>query len=256
MLLHPLEHPDQPDLVLGGDPGDHPDIGQLPEQLVVAHRRELGAGDRAPLDPELAADRRGGRGVVARDHPHADPRALAPRDRIPRLRPGRVDDPDHREEREVLDEAQQVAVAIERGGVEVTLRDDHHALAALRHAVVRLEGQVPVVVGDRHERPVGAPERPTARDQHVGRALHVAADDLPPARFGHLVERRHELVLGVERDLGEPRVRGAGLVHVQPALGAEHDQGAFGGVADQPVALEDGVGAQDHREQVGVEVDP
>ena len=49
--------------------------------------------------------------------------------------------------------------------------------------------------------------------------------------------------------------RGPGLVDVEPALGAEHDQRTLGRVADQGLTVEHGVGAQDHRQQIGVEVD-
>ena len=175
---------------------------------------------------------------------------------ISRLRTRRVDDPDHRQQGQVLDKAEEVAVPVERGRVEVPLGDHHHPLAAPRHPVVRLEGQVSVLVRDWHRRPVRVPVGPAARDQDVGRTLHVAADDGLAARARHLVERRHELVLGIERDLRDPRVPGPRLVDVQPSLRAEHDQGAFGRVADQAVAVEHGVRAEDHRQQVGVEVDP
>ena len=40
-----------------------------------------------------------------------------------------------------------------------------------------------------------------------------------------------------------------------PPLAAEHDQRALGRVADQGLPVEHGVGAQHHRQQVGVEVD-
>ena len=105
------------------------------------------------------------------------------------------------------------------------------------------------------ERPVRVPVRPSARDQDVGRALDVAAHDRSAVLPDHLVERRHELVLGVERHLRDPGIGGSRLVDVEAALGPEHDQGALGRVADQAVPVEHRVGAQDHREQVGVEVE-
>ena len=125
--------------------------------------------------------------------------------------------------------------------------------AAMRSFASRARWRFSSVTGC--ERPVRVPVRPAARDQHVGRALHVAAHDRPAVLPGHLVERRHELVLGVERDLGDPGVRGPRLLDVETALGPEHDQGALGRVADQALAVEHRVGAQDHREQVGVEVE-
>ena len=95
-----LEHVDEAHLVLGRDARDHADAVDLAlERLVVAHRRPLGAGDRAAPDPELARDRLGGDGVVAGDHAHLDAGRVRLGDRRLRLRPRRVDDADEREQR-------------------------------------------------------------------------------------------------------------------------------------------------------------
>ena len=107
-----LQQLDQPDLVLGRDPGDHADLGQLLEQLVVAHRGELGAGDRAALDPQLTGDRGRGGGVVAGDHPDPDAGVVALGDRRLRLRTRRVHDADHRQQREVGDQLDEVTVGL------------------------------------------------------------------------------------------------------------------------------------------------
>ena len=143
---------------------------------------------------------------------------------------------------------------LEHGGIEVPLGHHHHPLARVGDPVVGLEGEVPVVVGDRDQGAVGVPDRHGARDQHVGRALDVAAHDRTAVVRGHLVEGGHELVLGVERHLGDPGQCRAGLLDVESALRPEHDQRALGGVADQALPVEHGVGAQHHRQQVGVEV--
>ena len=103
-----LQEADQAHLVFGSDTRDHTDAVELREQLIVGHRRELGTGERAALDAELARDRGGGRGVVAGDHPHPDARVVAQRDRVLRLLAGRVDDADERQELEVVDEGQEV----------------------------------------------------------------------------------------------------------------------------------------------------
>jgi hypothetical protein len=116
-------------------------------------------------------------------------------------------------------------------------------------------GQGAVLVGDRDQGPVGVPVGAAAGDQHVRGALDVAADDRLAAGAGHLVEGGHELVVGVERHLGDPRIGAAGLFDVQPALGREHDQGPLGRVADQAVAVQHRVRAQEHRQQVRVQVD-
>ena len=113
------------DLVLGGDAGDDADPVDLAHRLVVAHRAELGAGDRAALDAELVGDRLGRDRVVAGDHPDLDPGRLRLRDGVLRGRPRRIHDPDDREERQPIDGGQQVRVRIERGRVEVLLAGGH-----------------------------------------------------------------------------------------------------------------------------------
>ena len=69
-----------------------------------------------------------------------------------------------------------------------------------------------------------------------------------PCRVGHVVERRHELVLGVERHLGDTREACARAVDADAALLGQHDQRALGRVADQRLAVEARVGAQRHRQ--------
>ena len=66
-----------------------------------------------------------------------------------------------------------------------------------------------------------------------GAPLTKQRTTVAPSSVGHLVERRHELVVGVERHLGDAGVALAGLVDVEAALGGEHDQRALGRVADQ-----------------------
>ena len=69
---------------------------------------------------------------------------------------------------------------VERGRVEVAPRDHHHPFALAGHAVVLVEGEVAVLVGDRLHLTVGEPEEAAPRDQHVRGALHEAADDGRP----------------------------------------------------------------------------
>ena len=63
---------------------------------------------------------------------------------------------------------------------------------------------------------------------------------------GDPVERRHELVVGVERHLREPRVRTACLVGVDAELGREHDEGRLRRVADDVAVIGDGRVAVEH----------
>ena len=127
---------DEAHLVLRRDARDDADPVDLVLELVVAQRRELGARQSAPLDPELGGDRRGGRGVVAGDHAHADPRLLAAGDRVPRLLARRVDDPDEGEQRQPLHLVEQRAVRVERRRVDVARGDGQHAEALASEAVV------------------------------------------------------------------------------------------------------------------------
>ena len=171
-----------PQLVLGGDPGHDPDLGQLAEQLVVGHGRELGPGDgpaRMPSSPAMAA------AVVAWS-------PVIIRTRMPASR-----------------HSAMAALASERGGstipaiasrvrsvtrpsrsppgskvgrVQVALGHHHHPLAPLGHAVVGLGGQGAVLVGDRDQGPIGVPVGPAAGDQHIGGALDIAAHHRLAAR--------------------------------------------------------------------------
>ena len=193
-----------------------------------------GAGDRPALDAQLAGDRGGRRGVVAGDHPDPDPGVVALGDRGLGLGARRVDDADHRQQRELLDQVDQVAAR--RGTVPgsksrcATTITRSPALAIWSLAS-RARCRLSSVIGDQGA--VGVPDRRGARDEDVRGALDVAAHDRAAVVGGHLVEGRHELVVGVERHLGDPRQRRAGLVDVEPALRAQHDQRALGRVADQ-----------------------
>jgi hypothetical protein len=86
---------------------------------------------------------------------------------------------------------------------------------------------------------LGAP-----RDDDVGGALDQLDDVLDPVERAP-VEGRHELVLGVERDLGEPGVGAPGLGGVDTELGGQHHEGGLGGVTDhRAVRLDDGVAVE------------
>ena len=118
----------------------------------------------------------------------------------------------------------------------------------------------PVVLGEhlirrvahRRRRAVGVQVARRARQQDVGRALDEAAHDLAAAVV-HLVERRHQLVLGVERHLGDAGVGRAGVLDVDPALGRQHDERALGRVADARPVADDGVVGQRHRQHERLE---
>ena len=118
----------------------------MSEQLLVGHRRELGAGDGTPLDAELAGDRGGGRGVVAGDHAHPDPGRAAERDRVLGLLARRIDDADQRQQLEVLEDVEQHGLAIERRRVEVLASNRQHAQTLAGQTVVLGEHPIPLPV--------------------------------------------------------------------------------------------------------------
>ena len=101
--------------------------------------------------------------------------------------------------------------------------------------------------------------RRAAVDDDVGRALHADevgfVEDAPGDPVGAVVERRHELVLGVERHRRPPGQRPAGLLGVDADLGGQHHEGRFGRVADDRLVVGDGgVAAQHEPERQSGEV--
>jgi len=175
--------------------------------------------------------------VVTGDHPHLDMRGLRVGHRGLGFLPRRVDHADQAGHGEIRDVAEQIAVRVEGGRVQVAVGGGHHAEAlALQpfHPGFRPVLQV-LVPG--HESPAGQRGR-RPLEHRGGDALHVAAHDLRPGVVGHTVERGHQLVGGVERQGREPREQLTGGVDVHPGLGPEHQQGALGGVADDLAVLQ------------------
>ena len=211
---------------------------QLLGELLVGQRGELGAGEGPALDAQLLADGRGGHRVVAGDHAHLDAGAVALGDGRPWPRPGadRRCRPsrggsgrasgraDRRRARTSSGSKSRRATTITRSP-DCAMRS-FSAMAAARWSVRRCRGR----------RRRATSSELAAVDEHVGRALDEAAHHRLARSVGHLVEGRHELVLGVERHLGHARVALAGAVEVDAALGGQHDQRALGRVADQVAA--------------------
>ena len=242
------------DLVLGGDAGDHADVVQLPERLVVGHRAELGARDRAARDPEVLGDRLGGDGVVAGDHPDLDAGAVRVGDRHLGRRPRRVDDADEGQQRHAVEQRQHVGLGVEGLRIEVLATRGHDPQALRPEALVLVEvALLHRVVDARDAGQVRRDDRRAAGEQLVGGALDEGADDVLAALVLHRVEGGHHLVGGVEREGRDARVRLAGGDRGDPALLGEHDQRALGRVADEVAVLHDRVGGQDAREQERVQ---
>ena len=155
-----------------------------------------------------------------------------------------------------FDHADQIPGRVERGRVEVTSGHHHDPLTRPGHPLVLRQRGRPLLGGDLVDVTVGGPVGAGPVDEHVGGALHEAAHHVPAAAVDHAVERRHELVLGVERHLGHPGVAGTGPVEIDPTLGRQHDQRTLGRVTDQVARLvEAGIGAQRHRQKRVVQVD-
>ena len=245
----------QPDLVFGRHAGDDTDLVQLLLQLVVGNGGKLRACERPARDAQLLADGRRRHGMVAGDHAHLDAGAVALGNGVLGLGARRVDDADHRQQRQVVHQVDQLGLGVERLRVEVAACHHHHALAHLRHPVVFLHRQALVLFDDRLHVAARQPERAAAGDQHIGRTLDKAADHLFALGILHLVEGGHELVVGVERHLGHARVHLPRAFDADAALLRQHDQRTLGRVADQCFAVQASIGAQRHRQQDLVEVD-
>ena len=120
--------------MLGSDASDHTDVVDACQPFLVAECGELRAEHRRPGDAELCRDGGSGDHVVARDHAHPDPGTLGVVDGLHRRFAGRIDHGHDGRHLEVGDVAQQVAVGVERGGIEIADRRGHHALPFTLHA--------------------------------------------------------------------------------------------------------------------------
>src|SRR5436190_9545819 len=100
--------------------------------------------------------------MVARDHTYLDARAVAFGDSGFGFGSGRIDNTDHRQQRQVLHEAEQISPGVESLGVEVAACDHHYTLTVGGHAIVLLEGKVAVVIGNKKDLPVWLPVRACA----------------------------------------------------------------------------------------------
>ena len=170
---------------------------------------ELGAGDHARAQPELVGDRPGGDGVVAGDHADVDPGGERDADGVLGLGAQRVDDADQRDEDEVrarLPSGRRAPRPSRRRrgrGPRTPARAVPARTAAgwrrgcsSRTSAIGTGSPCHSAVVQRSSTTSGAP----LTADEVG-----LVQDRRRRALGAVVERRHELVLGVERHLGPPR---------------------------------------------------
>ena len=155
-------------------------------------------------DAELLGDGGSGGHVVAGDHAHPDAGALRVVDRRHRRVAGWVDHGDDRRHLELGDVAQQVPVRVERIGVEITEGGRHHPLPLTLHAGDRIVGALGQGLVPRDAGPV-RPRRRRSGHDGGSRPFDEAAHHRPACAVRGRVERRHQLVGGVERQRGHTR---------------------------------------------------
>ena len=225
-----LDRLDKPELVLGARAGEDVDLAHAVLQRRVVHRLDLGSRHRrlAVSDAEHLRDRGRGDLVVAGDHCDADAAAVAFLHSFDRLFAWRIHQAYETEQDEMfrqvfgLESARRQARIGQPGQTQ-------HALA-LRGEAVAFAGEA---VAIERRRAVRALLPVAMLNDHFGRALDQ--QHLPVRRA---VQRRHELVLGLEGNGVDAR-RGGGLngaLHAE--LGREGVERPLGRIAlDLPFPL-------------------
>ena len=118
--------------------------------------------------------------------------------------------PIERRHLQVLHQRHQVARGVERRRVELALGESQHPPALAGDALVLGKHLRPHLVGERIAASAGHPHGRRPAQQDVGRAFHIRADHGRAVGARHAMERRHELVVGVERHRRDARVGSGG----------------------------------------------
>ena len=161
-----------------------------------------------PGDAELIGDRRGRDGVVAGDHAHRMPASCAISIAAFAVGRGGSTIPTSASTVRPSSCGEQVGRRVEVVRLEVLSSGRHHAQALARQALVLVHVPLLERVVDRHDR-AGRPGRaatPPARAAGPARPSRGSGRCSRPVVVAHPVERRHQLVGGVERQLGDARV--------------------------------------------------
>ena len=169
---------------------------------------------------EFGADRAGGDRVVPSDHADLDAGGLGDPDGLQRRRTKRVDDAHHSHEPELLDVTHRVGLHGLLEPVQLTEPEGERPQTLLGHPAVGLQELLAGLL-DRHLRAVPQLHVAAPIEDDVGAAFDQPEEPgaAATALQGHVVIGDHELVVGVEGNLGEPRVGPAGLlgVHAEAA---------------------------------------
>ena len=232
-----LQHLDEAHLVLGRDARDHAHVADRASELVVGHRFELGAADRAPGDAELAGDRRGGDRVVAGDHAYLDAGLLA-RVAIAAFACGRGGStiPTSASTCQPVEQAAAYRRRrVERAPIEVLAAGRQHTQALARRAARSPPGSGLELVVDRRDGVHRRGSTIAATERAAGRARPSRSSGRRRGRSSSVIWWNVAMSLYAASN-GSSATRGKRLTRrerVDAALLGEHHERALGGVADQ-----------------------
>ena len=245
LLLH---QPGEAQLVLRRDPAE--DV-QLRAAGAASSSSDSAcssaAADRARPEPERLADRLRGDGVVAGDHADVDAGAERRLDGGLRLGAQRVDDPHHADERQVVRRATSGRRSSPGARRPRRSGPRRRAPAGPSRPCARSRRRCPARASS-----IGTCEPLSGPPDAVQRASTTSGPPLTSwmtrstPSTAHAVEGGHELVVGVERHLGETRVGPPRLLRVDAELRREHDERGLGRVADDRAVVGDGRVAVEH----------
>ncbi len=224
-----LQRLDDRDLLLGVHPRIDPSFMGTRREICGIHPHEVPSGDEPVLprleDAETNGNRVRSQRMVAGDHHRRDPRVYAFRNSPGGFRPRRIDQADEAEKREI---GFGVIWRQERRNLRpVAARDRKHA-KTIPGQLLSLDRQaIPV---DRLP-PRGANGRRAPLQHTFGRTLGQRDDRaVRPA----LVQGRHALAIGIERQFGDASALLLELSFDKPRLRGRGVQGGFGGITDHP----------------------
>ena len=241
-----------------GHPGEHRDVVDATVQFFVGHLVELLTRDRMNLaigEIQLLTDGGGCQAMITSDHLHLDARLACFENRLACFGSGRVDDANHGQNGQSIDEARRVGTGrhelVPRLHRELALGDGENAHAR--------SGQFVVVGNDRSAHSLDGHGATTfveggdaAGQNDIGGTLHEHLNVRVAVPIGDLVHGGHHFQGRIEGDFGQTRVLTSFIVDVDATLEREDRECSFGGITDQgPLVIDlanDGVVAESHRQ--------